>query len=131
MLVKQTKKFKYQFNVSITNMDNLIKNIKKLLNSAKLVYNTMDYTSATILYFKCLFMIIDYIILKKNGKTPKDHGERFRILEKDFPDLYIMLDKDFPLYRNTYSLSISKEKCNGIKENVRKTIEEYKIPIND
>lgn len=112
-------------------MEELIKNIKTLLKSARLVYDSRDYTSATILYFKCLFVISDYIILKKTGKSPKDHFERFRIAEKDFPELYLLLDKYFPVYRDTYSNTIEKEECAEIKENVERIIKEYKIQINN
>jgi len=127
MFVLPTKKFKYLLFVSITNMDELKYQIKVLLNSSNLVYDSKDYTSATILFFKSLFVILDYLLLKKTGKSPKDHSERFRMLKKNIPRLYTFLDKYFPLYRQTYSITIEKEKCDKIKENVEKLIEEYKI----
>ena len=129
LLVLPTEKFKYSLIVCITNM--LVKNIQTLLASANLVYRAKDYTSATILYFKCLFVILDCIILKKDGKTPKDHTERFRILEKDFPALYTVLDKYFPIYRDTYSLAINQDKCDELKENVERIIKEQKIPVDN
>lgn len=130
-LVSPTENFKYSFNVSITNMEELIKNIKQILKSADLVYDNQDYTSATMLYFKAFFITLDYIILKKQGKTPKDHTERFRILEADFPELYELLDRNFPTYRQTYSTTIPKDKCEEIKKDVKETIEKYNIPINN
>jgi len=107
----------------------LLNNIKTILGSAELVYNNKDYTSATILYFKAVFSVIDLIILKQQGKTPKDHTERFRIVETSFPNLYEFLDKYFKIYRDTYSISIDKETCESVKENVRRIMEEYKIQI--
>jgi len=116
--------------VAITNMkEDLIKNIKNFKNSAEVVYGTRDYTSSTILYFKCLFVVMDLIILQKKGKTPKDHTERFRILKEDFPDLYLFLDKYYPIYRQTYSLLIDKLTCDEVKKNVERIIEEHKISI--
>ena len=109
--------------------EELITNIKKILSSAELVYSNKDFTSATILYFKAVFSAIDFILLKLEGKTPKDHTERFRVLEKSYPDLYEFLDKYFKVYRDTYSISIDKETCDKIKENVKKIIEKYKIQI--
>jgi uncharacterized protein (UPF0332 family) len=108
---------------------NLIKNIKIILDSANTIYNTRDYTSSTILYFKALFLILDYILLIKEGKTPKDHNERFRLLQTSFPELYDILDKIFPIYRTTYSLTIEKIKCDLVIKNVKQIIERYKIPI--
>lgn len=107
----------------------LIKNIKTLMRSAELVYNTADYTSATILYFKAGFTILDLIIFKNEGKTPKDHTERFRIFQKSFPELYEFLDKYYSIYRDTYSLIIDKETCDKVKINVKGIIEKYKISV--
>ena len=83
-----------------------------------------DYTSAAILYFKALFMVIDYIILQKEGRIPHDHGDRFRICEKKYPNLYRILDKLFPTYRTTYTTELSKETT----EEVRKKIWKSKLP---
>ena len=105
----------------------LIKNISTFLKSADLVYQTEDYTSATILYFKTLFSALDYVILKKEGKVPKDHEERFRILEIKFPSLYSVLNSIFRIYRATYRTSISKSDCERVRKNVREIIEGYKI----
>ena len=104
-------------------------NTKMLLNSANLVYNSKDYTSATILYFKLVFVMLDYIILLKKGLTPKDHNERFRILQKDFTEEYEFLDKYFILYRDTYSTTIEKEKCDMVKKNVERLIKKHNISI--
>ncbi len=109
--------------------EELIDIIKSLKNSADILYKTKDFTSATILYFKLLFLVLDHIILKEKGTTPKDHTERFRVLQLNFPSLYLVLDKYYPVYRDTYSLIINKEICDEIKENVNKIIKEYKIDI--
>lgn len=133
LLVIPTKRFKKSFFVYNTNMEEKIlkENIKKILNSAKLVYNSHDFTSSTILYFKTLFSTYDFIILKNTGKIPKDHSERFRILESKFPNLYNVLDKIFPIYRDTYTTIIPKKTCNEIKENVERIIKEQRIFENN
>lgn len=105
----------------------LKRNIKQFLSSANLVYKTEDFTSATILYFKALFSIFDFIILRDRGKIPKDHSERFRILELNYFNLYLVLDRIYPIYRNTYTTRINKETCKRIKENVERVIKEQKI----
>jgi len=106
-----------------------MQNIKKIHASAEMVYKTKDYTSATILYFKTCFSVMDIILLKSDGKTPKDHTERFRMLEKSYPELYKFLDKYFKIYRDTYSLSIDKETCKKLRKNVNRIIKEYKITV--
>jgi len=109
--------------------EELIKNIRSFFDSAELVYKTNDYTSSCILYFKVLFALYDYIILTSGYETPKDHTERFRTLETHFPILYKNLDKLYPLYRNTYSTSISKNDCDLVRNYVIRIIKEQKIQI--
>jgi len=104
----------------------LKKNVKIVLQSAELVYNNKDYTSATILYFKALFVVLDLILLKSQGKTPKDHSERFRMLQFSYPKLYEMLDKYFKIYRDTYSLSIDRQTCEEVRTHVIRIIKQYK-----
>ncbi len=127
-MVLPTEKLIYKLIVCIINMkENLLNNIKTLLNSANLVYDSKDYTSAAILYFKLLFTVLDYLILIRRGLTTKDHTERFKILKEWFKEEYIFLDKYFDVYRDTYSITIEKEKCDKVKEHVKGIIEKYKI----
>lgn len=95
--------------------------------SADTLFISKDYTSATILYFKTLFAVQDFVLLKATGESPKDHGSRFRLLEKNFPDLYKELDLEFSTYRDTYSKIIDKETCQRIKELVDKNVKKYQI----
>ena len=107
--------------------DILKENIKKFIKSAAIVYNTGDFTSSSILYFKAFFAVLDLVILKKIGKTPKDHSERFRILESEFSNLYFSLDKLYYIYRNSYNLIINKYDCDKIKNDVERIIKEQRI----
>ena len=110
MFLLQTERFINYLAVNTINMeeDILLENSKRFLRSAELVYNSKDFTSATILYFKALFSVLDLMILRGTGKMPKDHSERFRILESKYPKLYEELDRLYPLYRDSYSMTISK-----------------------
>lgn len=104
--------------------EELLSNIKTFFNSAEMVYKSNDYTSATILYFKAIFVALDLIIFRKNKITPKDHTERFKILKKDFFYEYNLLDKYYHIYRNTYSTKIDKEICEEIRKYAAKIIKE-------
>lgn len=112
-------------------MNNLLDNIKCFWASAEAVYKLKDYTSATILYFKCLFALLDILLLKSLKKTPKDHTERFRMLQEFFPELYLTLDRLFMIYRDTYSLIIEKSKCDEVRKNVIRIAEEQGIEFTD
>jgi len=107
----------------------ILKNIRGYLKSANKIYSDSEYTAACVLYFKALFAVIDYELLKSGYGIPKDHSERFRLLERKFPILYKLLDKLFPIYQRTYSLSIDKPTCKTVKENVENLIEKLKIPV--
>ena len=101
--------------------------ILQFKRSADLLYLEKDYTSATILYFKTWFAIQDYILLEKIGQSPKDHSERFRLLEKVFPKTYLSIDKEFSTYRDTYSKSIDKMTCERIRGIVENELKNYSI----
>jgi hypothetical protein len=96
-------------------------------SSADKIFKIEDYTSATILYFKTLFAIQDFILLEKIGYSPKDHTERFELLKKYFPVEYDDIDLEFNTYRNTYSTIISKETCLRIKKLVEDAIKNNKL----
>ncbi len=90
--------------------------------SADSLYQSGDYTSATILYFKTWFAVQDYILLEKVGQSPKDHTERFKLLKDNFYKTYINLDKEFTTYRDTYSKIINKTNCDRIKKLIENEI---------
>ena len=90
--------------------------------SADNVFKEKDYTSATILYFKTWFAVQDFFLLKEIGQSPKDHSERFRLLEKNYQEEYKELDKEFSTYRDTYSKIVDKETCERIKNIVENEI---------
>lgn len=107
--------------------EKLIDKIKLFYSSAETIYEKGDYTSAATLYFKSLFIVLDYIIFQKLKITPKDHSERFKMLKEFFPEYYELLDKYYGLYRSTYTLIIPKEKCGEVRKIVKGIIEEQKI----
>ncbi len=77
------------------------------------------YKNATILFSKALFALCDILIQQKLHKLPKNHNERFRLLERYFPATYKVVDRIFSHYTDAYSQPILKETCilinNGIK----------------
>lgn len=95
--------------------------------SADSLYKSSDYTSATILYFKTLFAVQDFLLLEETGESPKDHTIRFRQLESNFPDLFKELDMEFSTYRDTYSKIIDKKTCERIKKIIENDIKKYNI----
>jgi len=86
------------------------------------------YKNATILFSKAIFALCDLIILLKLKKLPKNHGERFRILEDHFSNIYSVVDSIFEHYTDAYSKPALKETCEEIKNGVKKIIQDNELP---
>lgn len=78
------------------------------------------YKNATILLSKSLFALCDLLIYSKTNKLPKNHTERFRILEEYFPNIYPIVDEIFADYTDSYSKPALKETCEKIKNAIKK-----------
>lgn len=82
-------------------------------------FNKERYNSAVVLFFKSLTSFTDLYILQKTNKTPSSHTERFWITQKNFQEVYDLLDKNFPFYQDSYSKIISKELAEVIKNDAK------------
>ena len=85
--------------------------------------------SAVVLFFKSLVALADLQIYKKLGKTPSSHAERFNLAKNNLPELYNLLDKDFPFYQSSYNILMSKELAEVIKEDAEKVAKEIRIKL--
>lgn len=89
------------------------------------------FKNAAILLSKSLFALCDLIIYLKFKKLPKNHAERFRILEDHFSSIYPIVDKIFTHYTDAYNKPVLKETCeeinHGIKTIIRDTTLSEKI----
>jgi uncharacterized protein (UPF0332 family) len=105
--------------------EELLNNVKTFLKSAELVYTAKDYTSAVMLYFKALFVAYDLLLLRKAGKAPQDHSERFQLMREHFPEEYDLLDRYFSVYRSTYTITIDEATAKEIRNYVKKSITKH------
>ncbi|HIJ11077.1 TPA: hypothetical protein HA278_03390 [Candidatus Woesearchaeota archaeon] len=80
--------------------------------------------SVTILLSKALFALVDYLIFAKYQKLPKNHSERFRILEIKEPLLYTALDDVWGLYRDSYSKPALEETVTTFMDTIHRIIQE-------
>ncbi len=111
----------------MSDLTSLKQRLPVVLQSADTIFGTGDYTSATILYFKTWFLALDILLLEKEGKSPKDHIERFKMLKSAFPDQYQVLDDYYPIYRHTYTSIITQRTCTEVKTNVQKLIAAFRL----
>lgn len=102
--------------------DELIEGFKEFLEGGLDEEDKKRYKLAVTAYFKAITQICDLIILRKRGYAPSSHTERFRILENEFKPIYSSVDSIFKTYRSTYSMPVSRESCNIIKDEIKKII---------
>ena len=77
-----------------------------------------EYNTSVTLFFKALASLCDLRVLKDKGYFPSNHSERFRILEKEYHDLYLRMDNNFSLYQNSYRLKLDKHTNEVLKHDV-------------
>ncbi|MEM4397515.1 MAG: hypothetical protein QW757_02735 [Candidatus Woesearchaeota archaeon] len=107
----------------------LEKTAKEYFESAEDELKKNRFNSAVVLYFKSLVSLIDLFILSKLGITPSSHTERFRITETNFPEIYELLDKDFPFYQDSYINIMTKELAEVIKEDAENLAKKTNIKL--
>jgi len=87
------------------------------------------YNSALVLYFKSLISFTDLYILQKTGNSPSSHKKRFKITKNNFPEIYNLIDKDFPFYQDSYEQIMSKELVEVIKDDAETIAKKAKIKL--
>ena len=108
--------------------DELVQTFLEEYNGAKDELGKGRYKNSAILFSKALFAACDIIIKDKLVKLPKNHTERFRILEQYFKDVYGIVDEIFDKYTDSYSKPILKDTCEAIKHGIKKIGEISDLP---
>ena len=83
-------------------MEELLKTFLEEYEGASEQLEKERYKNATILFSKSLFALCDLIIYSKLNRLPKNHNERFRILEEHFSEVYTIVDDIFSNYTDAY-----------------------------
>lgn len=104
----------------------LVSNVEEYLESAEQALKEKKYNVAATLFFKAICAAIDLLLFKKEKSVPSSHTDRFRIVQQKYPDLYHLLDRDFPFYQDSYSHKISKEAVELLKEDAKTITERIK-----
>ncbi len=101
----------------------LFENVKEFFKKAEESKKDNAYNSAVTLYFKAIAVLIDLFILRKEGYIPSNHAERFNLLERKYPLLYEILDKNFSIYQQSYRLKLTKNYVEVLESDFKKVIE--------
>lgn len=100
--------------------DELVQTFLEEYEGAKDELSKGRYKNSTVLFSKALFAVCDILIQEKLNKLPKNHSERFRILEIYFKEVYEIVDDIFDKYTDSYSKPILKETCEVIQNGIKK-----------
>ncbi len=107
----------------------LEQNAKEYYKNALRAESRKEYNSSVTLFFKAISGLADLFLIMKEDKLPTSHSERFRILEEKYPDIYRILDKDFPFYQSSYRSKLNKETSELLKEDAEKIFKILGIKI--
>ena len=98
----------------------LEENLDEYSELAEQAFKTKKYNSAVTLFFKAISAGVDLFILRKEGIVPSSHTNRFRIAQEKYPEIYDILDKDFPFYQDSYTQKMNKEAAEVLKEDAER-----------
>ncbi len=87
------------------------------------------HSEAATNFFKALFAADDAAIFRKIKDKPKDHSERFDMLKKNLPEMYLITDRLFSTYRRTYTQDLEKGEVELVKKRIKEAFEDAEIEI--
>jgi hypothetical protein len=94
----------------------LLENFNEYFNLGLEAFKREKFNTATTLFFKAIAALCDLYILRNEGVIPSSHTARFRILEEKYPSIYLIADRDFPFYQDSYTHKMNKEAAQLLKE---------------
>lgn len=109
--------------------EQLTENIREFAKEAKIAEGNGSFNSAVTLYFKAIAVASDLFLLEKTGEIPSNHTLRFKILKEQFPEVYKIMDKIFPVYQRSYNLRMDKEYVEEMKNGLKKIVGSTGIKI--
>lgn len=95
--------------------------------SASILAKIGKTKAALILLSKSLFALVDYIIFTKHNKLPKNHNDRFRILEEKETFIYKKVDSVWSKYTDSYKKPSSLDSLNLLKTTIKEIAEHERI----
>lgn len=105
-------------------MEHLKENAKEFFESGEDNLKKLRLNAATSDFFKSIVVSCDYLIYREIKRLPKNHGDRFSILERYFPEIYKIVSGLFKPYTNSYNLKSTKLEAEKFRE-YAKRIEEF------
>jgi uncharacterized protein (UPF0332 family) len=97
-------------------MKELLENAKEFLESGNENLNKKRFNASVSDFFKAIAVLCDYLIYSHIKLLPKNHAERFSLLEKYFKEIYEKVSPLFKDYTNSYNLRMKEPDALKLKE---------------
>ncbi len=107
----------------------LLENIREFIKQAENSKKDGSYNASVTLLFKAIAVMSDLFILKTEGFIPKNHTERFQLLRAKHPEIYRIINKDFPVYQQSYRIKLNKEYAEVLENDLKQLIKITKTDI--
>ena len=96
-------------------IEDLLKNADEFLESGKDNLSKKRFNAAVSNFFKAIVILCDYLVYRDMKIIPKNHNERFSILEKYFKEIYTKVSELFQTYTASYNLRLEEKDANKLK----------------
>jgi len=96
-------------------MEELLENVKEFFESGEENIVKKRFNVAVSDYFKAIVILCDYLIYREMKVMPKNHRDRFSLLEKYFKNVYDPVSKLFETYTKSYNLRLGEKEANEVK----------------
>ncbi|MFH1132888.1 MAG: hypothetical protein V1735_00185 [Nanoarchaeota archaeon] len=106
----------------MTHETDLRDNAFEFLSAARSAMDNQAYNVAVTLSFKAIAVLTDLYLLRKEGVIPSNHAERFRLLQKKYPQIYLIHDKDFPIYQDSYRTKLTRAYAEVLANDAKKLL---------
>ncbi len=107
----------------------LLSNISEYFNAALKHKHSKEYNSAVTLFFKAIAALGDLFLLRNEKKIPNSHTKRFLILKNKYQDVYLILDRDFPFYQDSYTNKMNLEETELLENDARELVKKLNLKL--
>src|SRR3989344_6608442 len=83
------------------------------------------YNAATDSFFKAMVTLCDHQLATIQGISPKNHTERFTLLQINYPKAYLLVSNLFSRYRKTYNQKADQEDAQTTKERFKDLVVQF------
>jgi len=97
-------------------MEEIKLNALEFLESGKDNLKKQRWNASVSDFFKAIVTFLDFLLYREFKILPKNHNERFQLLQKYYPKIYKKLFELFEVYRNSYNLRMEKEDALKLEE---------------